>query len=71
LINKSAKKVVIINNIKSGEIEQAIFILKGKTEEVPDSTIIEEANEIIKNYIRHTGVSGDLRGTRKKRWFKR
>ena len=67
MTNKSSKRVVIINNIKGGEIEQAIFILKSKTASEPDSSIIAEANEIIKNYIRHTG-NGE---TKKKRWFRK
>lgn len=50
---KSSKRVVIINNLNSANIEQAIFILKGseKNEEV-NSKLIIEAQQIIDNYIK-------------------
>ena len=48
---KSSRRVVIINNIKSDSIEQAIFILRGKTNTKPDSSVLREAQEIIDNYV--------------------
>lgn len=50
---KSSKRVVIINNLKSANIEQAIFILRGNEpyEEV-NTSLIMEAQQIIDNYIK-------------------
>lgn len=48
---KSSRRVVIINNIKSDKIEQAIFILKGSYLQKPDRGIIREAQNIIDEYI--------------------
>ena len=48
------KRAVIINNIKSGMIEQAIFILKapaGESLAGAGSGIVAEAQEIINSYI--------------------
>ena len=48
------KRAVIINNINSGTIEQAIFILKSPACEQnvsPGSVIVAEAQEIINSYI--------------------
>ena len=52
---KSSRRVVIINNIKSDKIEQAIFILRGSNIQKPDRGIIKEAQEIIDDYVRRTG----------------
>lgn len=55
MLDKSGKKAVIISNIRSNSIEQAIFILKSNdTESVKDvgSGIVAEAQEIINNYIK-------------------
>ena len=55
MVDKKGKRAVIINNIKSKSIEQAIFILKPrKTEECidPGEYVISEAQEIINSYIR-------------------
>lgn len=60
MIAKSSRRVVIINNIKSDKIEQAIFILRGGTEQKPDRFIVREAQEIIDNYIRR--IEGDKGG---------
>ncbi len=54
MTNKKGKRAVIINNIKSESIEQAIFILKsdmGEKYSEAGSMIIAEAQEIINNYI--------------------
>lgn len=49
---RSSRRVVIINNIKSERIEQAIFILKGDMGVKPDRFVVREAQEIIDNYIK-------------------
>ena len=55
---KSSRRVVIINNIKSDRIEQAIFILRGDKDGKPSSFVLQEAQEIIDNYI-HKIKEGD------------
>ena len=62
------KKVIIIDNIKSSNIQQAIFILKDKTKAVEDYNVLEEANHIIYQYISQNN-SYTPRPTRKKRRF--
>ncbi len=56
MIDKKSRRVVIINNISSDTIDQAIFILKSdKTDVVSSKTdysIANEAQAIINNYIR-------------------
>ena len=56
MTDKKSKRVVIINNIKSDTIDQAIFILKDevKTKGMSFSEINAsvEAQEIINSYIR-------------------
>ena len=52
---KRSRRVVIINNIKSDKIEQAIFILRGGINQNPDRKIIKEAQDIIDDYIRRMG----------------
>lgn len=54
MTDKKGKRAVVINNIKSGSIEQAIFILKtsaGESAGGVGSAIVAEAQEIINNYI--------------------
>lgn len=52
---KNSKKVIIINEIASDTIEQAIFILKNSGKEVKpisqNSYVLAEAQNIIKSYI--------------------
>ncbi|MBQ3573694.1 MAG: hypothetical protein IJA16_03755, partial [Clostridia bacterium] len=65
------KRAVIINNIKSGMIEQAIFILKspaGESLAGAGSGIVAEAQEIINSYI--DTIEGRRIGDRKKRFSK-
>ncbi len=56
MIDKKSRRVVIINNIQSDTIDQAIFILKsdknsnGKT--FNEKNVAAEAQDIINNYIR-------------------
>ncbi len=55
MTDKKSRRVVIINNINSDNIDQAIFILKSdpaKPSKVVDSNIAKEAQSIIDNYIR-------------------
>lgn len=64
----NSKKVIIIDNIKSSNIQQAIFILKDKMKAIEDYNVLEEANHIIYQYIsQNTGYVA--RPTRKKRRF--
>lgn len=49
---RSSRRVVIINNIKSDKIEQAIFILKGSSGQKVDRFIVREAQDIIDNYVK-------------------
>lgn len=54
MTDRTGKRAVIISNIKSNSIEQAIFILKSHPCEVPTSAgsgIVAEAQEIINSYI--------------------
>ncbi len=55
MTDKKGKRAVIINNIRSKSIEQAIFILKSPEAEGsvdPGGFIIAEAQDIINSYIR-------------------
>ena len=68
MTDSRGKRAVIISNIKSNSIEQAIFILKS-----PDactdvgSNIVAEAQEIINNYIKKVERATPLRARRRKR----
>ncbi len=70
MIARSSKRVVIINNIKSDKIEQAIFILKGSSSQKVDSVIVKEAQDIIDSYIKRVEgkpqIGGELAVKRKK-----
>ena len=56
MTDKKSRRVVIINNINSDTIDQAIFILKSdKRDRISakaDNSIVYEAQNIINNYIR-------------------
>ncbi len=69
MTSKSARKVVIINDIKSARIEQAIFILKDSESIDCTSSILDEANKIVQNYIRQVGGSGYRSVKAKRKWF--
>lgn len=62
------KKVIIIDDIKNSNIQQAIFILKDKTKSMENYNIIDEANSIIYQYISLTDKNLE-RSVRKKRRF--
>ncbi len=54
MTDRKGKRAVVINNIKSGSIEQAIFVLRNSAYESggsAGSAIVAEAQEIINNYI--------------------
>ena len=71
MIAKSARQVVIINDVKSDYIEQAIFILRdgdnAKLPRKPEKDMVVEAERIIRSYM-STIRSYKLRG--KWRYFK-
>ena len=56
MTDKKSRRVVIINNIQSETIDQAIFILKSdksdRSSKKPDANIAREAQLIIDNYVR-------------------
>ncbi len=56
MTDRKARKVLIINNIKSETIDQAIFILKGdtgtKSQTHLDKSVATEAQAIIDRYVR-------------------
>ena len=56
MIDKKSRRVVIINNIQSDTIDQAIFILKsdknGNDKTFSEKSVAAEAQDIINNYIR-------------------
>ncbi len=55
MTDKKGKRAVIINNIRSKSIEQAIFILKSPEADGcvdPGGYVIAEAQDIINSYIR-------------------
>ena len=71
MTESTGKRAVIINNIRSDSIEQAIFILK-PTAEMSTSVgtgIVAEAQEIINNYIMQVERAGSYSNS-KKRAFK-
>ncbi len=54
MTDKKSRRVVIIDNIKSETIDQAIFILKSDKRLVPysENSVAAEAQNIINSYIR-------------------
>ena len=69
MIGKEGKKAVIINNIASDSIEQAIFILKPDSFEQSDigKNIVAEAQEIINSYISKVEKNGDFQAEKNKK----
>ncbi len=67
MIDKNSRRVVIINNIQSDTIDQAIFILKsdknnnGKT--FNEKNVAAEAQDIINSYIRQVERLKRLHGS--------
>ena len=62
---RSDKKVIILDNIKSDCIEQAMFILKEPRPENIDD--VSEAERIIENYTRRCRYAFYPRGRRRRR----
>lgn len=69
MTDKKSRRVVIINNIKSDSIDQAIFILKASAQEGPkiNARVVQEAQDIIDSYIRQVEFVKTGSYTRKKR----
>lgn len=65
------KKVIIIDDIKNSNIQQAIFILKDKTKSMENYNIIDEANSIIYQYISLTDKNLERSVKKKRRFFGR
>lgn len=59
MIDRKSRRVVIINNIQSDSIDQAIFILKDTknhtSNRFSEDLVAEEAQKIINDYIRQVG----------------
>ena len=51
MVLKDKRRVVIINDIRSDKIEQAIFILRDKNDAEPDSALVIEAHKIINSFL--------------------
>ena len=70
MTDKKSRRVVIINNIKSDNIDQAIFILKNNRAESSHrikTTIVQEAQDIINSYVRQVDIiKADYPNRRKK-----
>lgn len=67
----NSKKVIIIDNIKSSNIQQAIFILKDKIKAIEDYNVLEEANHIIYQYVSQTNGYISRPTVKKRRFFGR
>lgn len=75
MLDKKSRRVVIINNIQSDTIDQAIFILKNQKAAncSKQNNIVHEAQTIIDQYIRQVDRLKPIHGqhTAKKRNRKR
>ena len=49
-MNNNTRKIVVLNNIKSPKIEQAIFILRDDTD-CTESDAVSEAEKIVRMYL--------------------
>lgn len=70
MTEKKGKRAVIISDIRSDSIEQAIFILKpqnNKSTQEVGGGIVAEAQEIINSYIKRVERANPLVNKRKKR----
>ena len=65
----NSKKVIIIDNIKSSNIQQAIFILKDRVKAIEDYDVLEEANHIIYQYVSQNNIYSSRPPIKKKRFF--
>lgn len=66
---ENERKVIIIDDIKNSNIQQAIFILKDKTKTMENYNIIDEANSIIYQYISRTDKNLERSIKKKRRFF--
>ncbi len=67
----NTKRVLIIDNIKSSNIQQAIFILKDRKQSIGEFNILDEANGIIRQYIYNNETALTREVKKKKRLFGR
>ena len=65
----NTKRILIIDNIKSSNIHQAIFILKDREMAIKDFNILDEANNIIYQYVRQNDIPIVREVKRKKKLF--
>lgn len=67
MLDKKSRRVVIINNIQSDTIDQAIFILKNQKSQnhTKQSNIVQEAQTIIDQYIRQVNRLKPIHGQNK------
>lgn len=63
------KRVLILDNIKNTNIQQAIFILKDKEQSIKDYDVLDEANDIIYQYISKNCQKHSRKVRKKKRLF--
>ena len=49
-MNNNTRKIVVLNNLKSPKIEQAIFILRDDTD-CTESDAVSEAEKIVRMYL--------------------
>ena len=71
MTERKSRRVVIINNINSETIDQAIFILKSDRGDImlsggKNTDIVREAQKIIDNYIRQVELFKTDKGANKK-----
>ena len=75
MLDKKSRRVVIINNIQSDTIDQAIFILKTHKSArcTSENNIVTEAQTIIDQYIRQVerlkNIDGHYKKNKKDRKF--
>lgn len=70
MTDRKSKRAIIISNIKSESIEQAIFILKATAETAAASGggLVAEAQEIINSYIKTIEGAGAREKKKNKRF---
>jgi len=68
-MNEKTKKVIILNDVKGTNIQQAIFVLKDNKDAMAYFDIIEEANDVINKYIKETESPYERTFKKKRRLF--
>lgn len=67
-MKNTTHRVVILNNVNSALISQAILILRdGST--CCDSTVLEEAERVVEKYMKNSGVSAAVPRRKNRRFF--